>query len=172
MAIIARASDGQTFTPAPEGTHQGVCVDIIDKGEMPNAFKPGTTQHKIAIAWQINETRDDGKRYLVYKRYTLSLGDLATLRHDLESWRGKPFTEEERRGFDVEKLLGANALLNIQHRKSADGLKTYANVMAVTPLMKGMGKMSPADGYVREQDRTEGADAAPGEPVELDDVPF
>src|SRR5690242_4836503 len=123
MPIIATATESKSFTPAPEGTHQAVCVDVIDKGMLPNKFKEGTLQHKIDVAWQINELRDDGKRYLVYKRYTLSLNEKANLRKDLESWRGKGFTRDEEMGFDVEKLIGANCLINVTHRTVAD--KTY-----------------------------------------------
>jgi hypothetical protein len=148
MPIIAKGGDSKTYTPAPEGTHQAVCVDILDKGMLPNKFKEGQLQHKIDIAWEINDTRDDGKRHVVYKRYTLSLNDKANLRHDLQSWRGKPFTFEELAGFDVEKLKGANCLLNVQHNPSADGTRTYANVMSIAPLIKGMAKMAPKD-YVR-----------------------
>lgn len=143
MPIIATATESKTFTPAPEGTHQAVCVDVIDKGMQPNTFKPGTMQHKIDLVWQIAELRDDGKRYQVYKRYTLSLNEKASLRHDLESWRGKPFTTDEEHGFDVETVIGANCLVNVQHRSKAD--KTYANVVSVMPLIKGMPKIGPLD---------------------------
>ncbi len=151
MPIIATAGDSRTYTPAPEGTHQAVCVDVIDKGQLPNTFKPGTTQHKIDVAWQINELRDDGKRHLVYKRYTLSLNEKASLRHDLESWRGKKFTRDEEMGFDVESVIGANGLVNVQHN-TREG-KTYANVTSVMPLMKGMGKIV-AQNYVRVEPTT------------------
>jgi hypothetical protein len=175
MAIIATAgSDGKTFTPAPEGVHQAVCVDVIDKGMHPNKFNPGKDQRKIDVAWQINERRDDGKPYLVYKRYTLSLNEKATLRHDLESWRGKAFTSDEERGFDVETIIGHNCLINVQHNVSGD--RTYANVKAVMPLAKGMQKMA-AEGYERKaaETQTENADheeiGAPT-PVTDDDIPF
>ena len=150
MPIIATGSDSKTFTPAPEGVHHAVCCDVIDLGLMDTGFKDEKTgqpkiQHKINVVWQIGELRDDGKRFQLYKRYTLSLGDKAILRHDLESWRGKAFTFDELAGFDVEKLIGANCLVNVQHRKSKDGTKTYANVVAVMPLVKGMPKMGIHD---------------------------
>lgn len=146
--IIATAGESKSFTPAPQGMHQAVAVDVIDKGILPG-FQ-GKLMHKIDIAWQIDELRDDGKRFLVYKRYTLSLNEKATLRKDLESWRGRGFTRDEEMGFDVEKLIGANCLINVQHNTKDD--KTYANVIAVTPLMKGMQKIAPLD-YVRDKDR-------------------
>src|SRR5689334_21178594 len=99
MPIIATASESKSFIPAPEGTHQAVCVDVIDKGMQPNKFKDGALQHKIDIAWQIDEAREDGKRFVVYKRYTLSLNEKANLRKDLETWRGRPFTRDEEMGF-------------------------------------------------------------------------
>src|SRR4051794_14606703 len=132
MPIMATAGDSKTYTPAPEGTHQAICMDVIDLGRLPNTFKPGTTQHKVNIVWQIDELRDDGKRHQVYKRYTLSLNEKANLRHDLESWRGKAFTRDEEMGFDVETVIGVNCLVNIQHA-TKDG-KTYANVKSVMPL--------------------------------------
>lgn len=170
MPIIATAGDSKSYTPAPEGTHQAVCVDVIDIGMKPNPFKDGAQQHKIDIAWQIDERRDDGKRYVLYKRYTLSLNDKATLRHDLESWRGRPFTETELRGFDVETIIGVNCLINVQHKKAADGSKTFANVVSVMPLIKGMSRIA-ADGYVRQSEQHPEPEPAPEE-ITAEDIPF
>lgn len=176
MPIYASAGSGASFTPAPAGTHQAVCVDIIDKGQQPNPFKPGTTQAKIDIAWQIAELRDDGKPYLVYKRYTLSINEKATLRHDLESWRGRAFSRDEESRFDVETVIGANCLISVQHNTKGD--KTYANVMSVMPLLKGMAKIAPSQDYIRVCNRTEGDhhDETPPEPppadITDDDIPF
>lgn len=172
MAIIATAGDSKSFTPAPVGAHQAVCVDVIDKGIVEVTYAGKTKkQHKVSLAWQIDELRDDGKRFLVYKRYTLSLNEKATLRKDLESWRGKPFTRDEEMGFDVEQVIGANCLVSVQHNVSGD--KTYANVVAVMPLAKGMTKIAPLD-YVREKDRKPDdvqSDDHSG-PLTEDDIPF
>lgn len=173
MAIIATAGDSKTFTPAPAGVHQAVCVDVIDKGILDVTWQGKTKkQHKVDVAWQIDELRDDGKRFLVYKRYTLSLSEKANLRKDLESWRGRQFTRDEEMGFDVETVIGANCLLNVQHKASGD--KTYANVVAVMPLSKGMSKITGGD-YVRVQDREPDTTAEVDDhsaPVTEDDIPF
>jgi hypothetical protein len=155
VPIIAKGGDTKTYALATEGVHQAVCVDVIDLGMLKSSFPDERTgelkmQHKVNVVWQIEDLRDDGKRFLLYKRYTLSLHEKATLRHDLQSWRGKAFTAEELYGFDIEKLIGANALVNVQHSPSKDGTKTFANVLAVMPLVKGMIKMSPRD-YVRQE---------------------
>jgi hypothetical protein len=178
MAIIATAGGtGGDFTPAPAGVHQAVCVDVIDKGvvDVPGFNSgPPKKKHMVSIAWQINEIRDDGKRFVIYRRYTLSLNEKASLRKDLESWRGKAFTREEEMGFDVETVIGANCLLNVQHKPSGD--KVYANVVSIMPLVKGMAKMT-ADGYVRgEAATTSGQESTDHdeEPVSItaEDIPF
>lgn len=170
MAIIATAGDSKSFTPAPSGVHQAVCVDCIDKGLLEVTYAGKTKkQHKIVLAWQIDDLRDDGKRFLVFKRYTCSLNEKATLRKDLESWRGRAFTRDEEMGFDVETVIGANALVNVQHNHVSD--KTYANVVAVMPLAKGMAKLMAQD-YVREKDRSETPQDEHSAPITDDDIPF
>lgn len=176
MAIVATAGDSKTYDPPSEGTHQAVCVDVIDLGYLPNTFKPGTTQHKILVVWQIDETRDDGTRYLLFKRYTLSLNEKANLRHDLESWRGKAFTRDEEMGFDVESVKGANCLLSVQHKAGAQG-KVYANVVSVMPLLKSMAKIA-AVGYTRPESFAQTAPEQPeperesSDEVDADQIPF
>lgn len=175
MPIIATAGDTKSFTPAPTGVHQGICVDVIDKGILEVTFAGKTKkQHKVTIAWQIDEKRDDGKRFLVYKRYTLSLNEKANLRKDLESWRGRAFTESELQGFDVETVIGANCLLNVQQKAGADGT-VYANVLAVMPIHRGMVKLTPSDAYVREKDRAEtqsGTIESDAPDTDEDPIPF
>lgn len=177
MAIYASAGESKSFEPAPAGTHHAVCVDVIDKGMQDTTFG---RKHKIDVAWQLAELRDDGKPFLVFKRYTLSINEKANLRHDLESWRGKAFTREEEAKFDVETVIGANCLINVQHNTKGD--KTYANVLSVMPLLKGMPRIVAAADYVRVCNRPTDAPAetqeAPPEVHEShtnitdDDIPF
>lgn len=173
MPIIATAGESREFTPAPAGLHQAVCVDVVDMGMLEVTYAGKTKQqHKIRLAWQIDEPMEDGKRFIVQKRYTLSLSEKATLRKDLESWRGKPFTRDEEMGFDLERLIGVNCFLNVVHA-SKEG-KTYANVASVVPLKRGMAPIT-ADGYVRVKDRDEQGQAREAQHLEneLDDyTPF
>jgi len=169
MPLIASApSESRNYTPAPEGVHLAVCVDIIDLGKIESKFTndDGTPklQHKVNVVWQIEDLRDDGKRFQLYKRYTLSLHEKAALRHDLESWRGQAFTTAELAGFDVENVIGKSCLVNVQHRKSEDGTKTYANVISIMPPVKGMTSLAPLD-YARPDATKETVD-------ESSEIPF
>lgn len=167
MPIIAREPDTK-FTPAPEGLHQAVCVDVHDEGIKETQW--GEKQ-KVLLVWQI-EARDDesGKRYDVRGYYTLSLSEKANLRRDLECWRGQKFTVDELRGFDLEKLIGANCQLQIVHNLADKG-KTYANVQAIVPYNVKLGPKLAPEEYVRLKDRPR--DHGNGAPALSDsDIPF
>lgn len=169
MPIIAKGSS-KAFEPCPSGVQQAVCCDVVDLGTMETEWGP---KWKIDIRWQTAETMANGQPYLVNKRYTLSLNEKATLRHDLEAWRGKPFTEAEVEGFDVERLIGVNALLNVVHKKGSKG-GTFANVASIMPIAKSMTPIAVADDYVRHKDRITTPEPAEGIEREYDDeqTPF
>ena len=159
MPIYTRSS-GAVYKPAPSGVHPAVCVDVVDLGQVKVEYAgKSREQYKIKIVWQIDELRDDGKPYTCSKRYTNSLHEKAALRKDLESWRGKAFTQDELAQFDLEALLSCGCLINVIHNTKEGS--TYANVTGVMRLPKGMQAPSLRD-YVREVDREPEAAPAHG----------
>lgn len=136
--------------PVPEGLWPAVCCDVVDMGIVDWGFGP---QVKIKICWQLEEINPKtGKRYLVSQAYTPSLHEKSKLRPILESWRGKKFTKDELKKFDIEKLIGACCQLSITHNIK-DGGETYANVQAAVPPARNAGKIYVEDDYVRFKDR-------------------
>lgn len=176
MPIIATEGErGTAYEPAPAGLYHAVCVDVVDLGILEVTYAGETKkQWKARVVWELDATREDGSPFLAFKRYTVSLHEKANMRRDLESWRGRAFTDAELKGFDLEHLIGANAQVNVQHRPSADGSKVYANVVGIVPLGKGMAKRVATPGYVRVKDRTATeADAQQhSEELTVDDIPF
>lgn len=149
MAIIAKEDEGTRFPPNPEGIHHAICYAIYDLGTQFNETF-GKWQRKIVIMWELPNSRIDiedseGNSKSMprghIELYTLSLHEKATLRKHLESWRGKAFTADELKGFDILKLLGVNCQLQIIHKTKGD--KTYANVSSILPLQSGMDKKDP-----------------------------
>lgn len=128
--------------PLPTGMQQAVCAMVCDIGTHRGEYQ-GTPneRHQIVIIWELAEKKSlgqfAGEPFQASKFYTLSIGKKAKLRADIQSWRGKPFSEEELRGFDLEKLVGANCFLNII--EEGDKRK----IQAITPIAKGMPKISP-----------------------------
>ncbi len=153
MALTATDTGGGNFKRVPAGSHIARCFSVADLGTQTTNGQYGvTTNRKIRLAWEIfgedenNEplTIDvDGKPMpmTINKTYTLSLGEKASLRKDLSAWRGRDFTEEELKGFNVTSVLGVYCMLNVTVSDSNG--KTYSNVAGISPLHKSMTKPAP-----------------------------
>ena len=164
MSLVLTETGGK-YTPAPEGLHPAVCVDVADLGMQQTQWG---LKHKVDVYWEIEEIKPkDGSPFVVRNRFTASLNEKATLRKLLEVWRGRKFTAQELRGFDLENLIGANCQVNVTHRTLDDG-KTYANVTAVVPAARGQ-KLVPSASYVRVKDREPQPTAVPQDTTPLGD---
>jgi hypothetical protein len=175
MAIIVK-DNGGSYEQPEAGMHPAVCAKVFDLGDQLG-FQ-GRVQHQIVILWELAErqTKGDftGKRFKVTKKYTASLNEKANLRKDLDSWRGRPFTDEEAQGFDMEKLLNVNCLLNIAATKTKKG-NTFMAVASVNPMMKGQEKLEVEDvGYVPKfvKDILDKGTVQPSVDNFEDDIPF
>lgn len=138
MAVIATDTGGKDFKKVPPGCHFAICNMVIDMGIQQTTFKgQSKAQHKIYLRWEVPDERvtyeKDGKEIegpcSIGATYTLSLSEKANLRKVLENWRGKPFTADELKGFDVTTIAGKCCQIMVQHAQSGD--KTYANVTGV-----------------------------------------
>lgn len=146
MSIIAKDAGGGDFEAIPSGMHNAVCAKLFDLG-MQEGFNPGTKVHKITLLFELATRFTTGElsgiRMKVSKTYTVTLSEKANLRHDLESWRGRSFTEQELEGFDVEKVVGHGCTLNLIETTNSKTNKRYVKVSAVMPLMSGAEKLIP-----------------------------
>jgi len=141
MSFFVEESGG-SFERCPSGMHLARCYRIIDLGTQKSEYMGQVKYlHKISLGWEIHGTDDNGKPlrmkdnrpFAIFKNYTLSWSEKANLRLDLQSWRGKPFSQEEMRRFDLKNVLGAWCMINVIERTGQDG-KTYTNVNGVTPV--------------------------------------
>ena len=154
MAFIAKDSGGGDFKKVPPGAYIGRCYSLIDLGTQLTSGQYGEKlQHKIRIGWELfGEDEEgnpltvdvDGKQMpmTISKSYTVSLHEKAGLRKDLAAWRGRDFTDEEAKAFDVSKLLGAYCMVNAT--TSETNGKTYTNVAGLTPLPGALKNSKPA----------------------------
>lgn len=133
---------GGNFERCPSGMHLARCYRIVDLGTQKSEYMGQTKYlHKVMLGWEIHGMHDngtpikmqDGRPFAIFKNYTLSWSEKANLRLDLQSWRGRPFTQEEMRRFDLKNVLGAWCMLNVIERLGQDN-KTYTNVAGVTPV--------------------------------------
>ena len=121
MSFIVEDTGG-SFTPVPAGMHLARCYRIIDLGTQKTEFEGNVDfKRKLKIVWEIHGEDDEGKPIvtsknepmIITKDYTMSWGDKATLRKDLQSWRGKPFTEDEQKRFDLKSVLGFGRVMGV-----------------------------------------------------------
>ncbi len=148
MPIVAK-NDSVKAPQVPDGQHIAVCCDVQDLGVLEVTYRSETKkQRKIVVWFQFGQVDDDGNRYLIGQRFTLSMHEKANLRKFLEAWRGKPYTEDQaREGVDVENMIGVPALL-----QTATNDREYANVTAIMRLPKDM-PVIEVQSYTRHKDR-------------------
>ena len=149
MPIMVSQSGG-SYETAPAGNHVALCHAIYDCGTHPG-FDNGPPSRKVRICWELsNEMMSDGRPFGVSALYTLSLNEKANLYKMLIAWRGRAFTPEELKRFDLATVLGVPCMVNVIHEPDGkDPKKVWANVSTVGPLPKGMPKPTPVNPLVQ-----------------------
>jgi len=142
MALLSKdTGGGGGFEPVPEGTHIARCTIVADMGTQETQY--GNKQ-KVYLGFEVPGERvkwkdQEGKEHegpaLIGAVYTNSINEKSWLGQHLTSWRGKAFTEDERRGFDLFNVLGVPCMLSVTHNQS--GGKTYANIKGIMRLPNG-----------------------------------
>ena len=136
--IIVKEPEVKQFAKITEGPHAAICCGVYPLGvHMKKRDGKDKPVNQVLICFQVDElieeegdSKGDAKTFSEF--YTSSLNESANLRKDLESWRGKKFTDEELKGFDLRDILGAPCLLNIIHNDK------YVNKNSIMKLPKAM----------------------------------
>lgn len=178
-------SAGQSYQIPSEGSIQGVLAEVVDLGLLQVEWAgEKKIQHKCQLIFEITEEKEASEtheRLTVSRRFTASLDERGNLRKFLEGWRGRAFTPDEAKSFELDTLVGINAILSLSHNTKGD--KTYCNIASAARLLTGMEKITLSASYepfaIREQrikaaqSRAVGAppERQPGEEDE-DIVPF
>lgn len=160
--MIVSAKAGGNFQPHPEtnGLVRGVVVDITPPKEVPDSFNQGQMKTVFKVVIESEEEDENGRRFAVWtKPLTPSLNEKANLTKLLKQMRGRDLTEEEKKGFDLDTLIGQPVQMIIAH-ETRDGT-TYANIGHLQ-THKGPDPLLPSGKFVRAQDREkqDGAGAA------------
>ena len=146
MALIARESGGSTFTPVPPGMYLARCYRIVDLGKQKSEWQGKVSeQPKVMLQFEVHGEDEAGQPLVtakgepmsISKNFTLSLAEKATLRKDLQTWRGQPFTPAELQGFQIDNVLGAWAMIAITKEVGNNG-KEYTNIANINKVPKEM----------------------------------
>lgn len=144
-SLLATDTGGGSFEPIPAGSYPARCISVIEIGTVTETYngEVKAPTRKIWITWEVPEVMrqwkedEPEKPAVIGREYTLSLGEKAKLRGDLQSWRGKPFTPEELKGFEIINLIGAKCLLGIIEESNSEGKKRNKITSIMAPV-KGM----------------------------------
>ena len=157
MALIAKESGGGggEFTPVPQGMHLARCYREIDLGTQESTYL-GKTKNlaKVMLQFEVHGEDDAGKPIVtsknepmsISKNFTLSLGEMATLRKDLQTWRGREFTADELRGFELKNVLGAWAMISVIKAMGTNG-KEYTNIAGIMSVPAAIKKAGLPEGH-------------------------
>ena len=141
MQILA-TNESKPRELVPEGNYIGRCFKMVYMGTIDGKFGKAK---KVYLSWELPtemkvwKEGEAAKPSSVNKEYTLSTNPKSNLGQDLVSWRGKAFTTEEAKVFDIVKVLGHPCMVNLIHNPSkSDPNIKYEKISTITPMPKGL----------------------------------
>lgn len=156
MSFIVKATTvGSGFTPVPPGMHLARCYRIVDLGTQKSEYM-GTVKYlpKVMLQFEVHSEDEDGNALVtannepmtISSTYTVSLAEKASLRRDLQTWRGRDFTADELQGFELEKILGQWAMISVTKTKRDEG-REYTNIANINPVPANIKKAGLPEGH-------------------------
>ncbi len=149
MAFKTEYAPEKADLELPTGTMQAVCAGVYDLGIRKQDYKGKISfKRNCLLLFETSEEDDEGERIYFTKWYNsinMTTKDQykSKLQKDLESWMNTVFTDEKlKEGLDLYKMYGHNALINVVKKDKKGGGHKY-EITSITPVMKGMVKMSP-----------------------------
>ena len=154
MSLVAKTGGSSSnFIPVPTGMHLARCYRIIDLGTQESTYMGNVKQlHKAMFQFEVHSedaqgnptVTSKGDPMTVSKNFTVTLADKASLRKDLQTWRGKDFTKEELDGFELKNVLGQWAMLSVVETQNNGN--TYTNIATINPVPSSMKKNGLPEG--------------------------
>jgi len=126
--------------PVNPGVYIAVCVHSIDLGEQLCEYKEKGKSYNNQVQFVfelVGETVEiDGRREprTLSRTFNFSQSKNGGLRKFVQSWLGKPFSDEAFADFDTNDLVGMPAQLSVILNESGE----YANIDTIMQLPKGM----------------------------------
>lgn len=118
-----------------EGTHNSVCIQIVDFGTQPGSNQYPDEKRIVNIGFQaVDEQNSEGNAMTIYRQFTFSSHAKSKLMGFVIPWLG--LKEKDLENFDMDDLLGKACLITVEHSETDKG--TFANIKNISALPKGM----------------------------------
>lgn len=128
------------------GTYFARCYQMIDLGTQIGEYQGKETRsRKILLGFELpteqrtfkdKDGNENESPCVLSREFTLSLGDKSKLLPFLQAWRGKDFTPDQVKKFDVTVLLSVSCMIGVGVGTSKKGTQ-YNEITGITPVMKG-----------------------------------
>jgi hypothetical protein len=149
MGIVVKINAKKDYEKVSEGMHQAVLADIVELGVEQTKFGP---KDRVRLVWITDEADKEGRSKLVFEKFTLSLHEKAGLAKRFKSI-GIAVPTANDAEFDLDKALGTNARLVIQHSEPTPDGDVYANVASALKADPKATRLSIPKDFVRQQDK-------------------
>lgn len=130
-----------------QGQHVGRIYSVIILGTIPDTYMGVTKQMlkaQITIETDHHHQFEDGVKPLVYsQKFTLSMGDTASLRKFVNQVLGQTLNDAQAKVFNVFTLLDKTINIVVSHteKKNGNGMKEV--LTSIMPLMNGQQPPQP-----------------------------
>lgn len=130
----------QVAEQIPSGSYIARCYSMLHLGTTYYEYKgEEKVSNKIRITFELPlktkvfKEGEEAKPMVISIEYGMSLHKKSHLLPALVGWRGRAFTDEEIDNFEVSKLVGVPAFINIIHNE-----KGYAEISSISGMPEGM----------------------------------
>jgi hypothetical protein len=123
-------TDNMETEEIPTGESLARLYNIYDIGYQ-SAGGGNMARREVVFLFELDALKKDGKPYLISQRFTASMHPKANLRSFIEAWKGSPFADDEVREYDLEKLIGKCAFVNVVRRPAENGKKEWSEIFAI-----------------------------------------
>jgi hypothetical protein len=140
MSRFAKAKGGSDAPQIPDGMHPALCCWVVDVGRQVVTYHGhDKEQEKVIVTFEfpdfthVFDEEKGPERRVMSRVFTNTLDSRGHLRPFLNSWRGRPFDDEElKKGFDVFKLAAVPAVVLVETIQREDG-ENYKSVTKALP---------------------------------------
>jgi len=151
---------GGNFTLCPAGSFVARCYMVVDMGMQPVVYmgKKSNPRQKIRIGFEfpdqlhVFDEKKGEEPFTLSRSFTNSLNEKASLRPVLNSWRGRPLTDEDIAGgvidaktkkpkppFTFKTLLGVPAFITVIHETRKTDNSKIAKISNIAKLPAKIG---------------------------------
>ena len=141
MSLTIKSSGEGNFIQVPTGMHLARCYRIVDLGTQKTEYM-GQVRYlpKVMLQFEIHSENDkgeplqttEGKPLILSKTYTASNSERSNLIKDLQTWRGKEFSESERKQASIIAVIGQWGMINVVETENNG--RTYTNISSINPV--------------------------------------